>query len=438
VKNKTVAASFIDHPANVVLRAIRTSRGWKRHVLLGALASFALLQIVLAWFCLPFWLLVRLSGPQRRPAKQVLIIAMGGIGDNVLAMPFIRSLKQRYPGRTISLVIRPIAAGFSELLTGVVDREFHYRFGVTPASRLLEPLRALSFVAHHGLAINTEMAVVPNWGTDVCGGGFIAFFSRATRRITFAGGGGEKEARNFLYSTLYTSRFRSPAAMHERAKLEGLFGEDTNQHLTFGIEAQPSDIAQPHILERRSETLSVVLAPFTGHPRKNWPVERWIAVVRELGQLHPRAEFLILGGPDDQVAAEAIAQDCLRTTSLCGKLSFLEITEVLQRSWVFVGGDTGVTHLAALVQATIVVLFCHPLGALPSHYNSPERFAPLSNNVTVIRPKPSSGCAVACEALKACCILNINVQEVVVAVENALACFLSDARQVTPGNYANQ
>jgi ADP-heptose:LPS heptosyltransferase len=439
LKNKTVAASFIDHPANVVLRSMRTSSGSKKRVLLLSLAWFAFLQVVLAWLCLPLWLLVRWLGHRRQTAKQILIISMGGIGDDVLAIPFIKTLRRRYPGRTIILIIRPIAAGFAELLPGEVDRELPYRYGLTPTARFFEPLRALWFVARHGLAINTELAAVSNWGPDVCGAGFIAFFSRATRRIAFAAGvSAEKKARNCLYDTFYTSLRHAPAEIHEAKKLAILLQDDRKERVAFGTEVPDHNPTLLPVLERRSGTARMVLAPFTGHPRKNWPIDRWIAVTRELCLLHPEAEFVIIGGPDDGIAAEAITRACQRTRSLCGKLSFPEIVEAVRTSWVFVGGDTGLTHLAAYAQANIVVLFSHPIGGSPGHCSSPDRFGPIADPVTVIQPKPNPGCAVACEALKPCCILNISVREVALAVESALACSLSDTRPGSPKNYAVQ
>jgi ADP-heptose:LPS heptosyltransferase len=432
VKRETVALSFIDHPANLVLQSMRTSKGWRKRVLLSALAVFALLQVTLAWLCFLFLLLVRWAGHQRHATKQVLIIAMGGIGDDVLAISFIKALKRSYPTHTISVIIRPVAVGFSELLPSEIDRELPYRFGTTPTSRLLEPFRALRFVLHHGLANNTELAVVPNWGPDVCGAGFIAFFSRGIRRITFASVSEEKKVRNFLYGTLYTSQFHIRAEMHERDKLDFLLQQ------SLGPETEFCNVERPLVSESRSRSPTVLVAPFTGHPRKNWPVERWIAVIRELTLSHPDAEFVIIGGPGDHATAETIARGCPQAINLCGKLSFPDVVGLARASSVFVGGDTGFTHLAAYAEASIVVLFSHPVGGSPGHYYSPVRFAPVAKHVTVLQPEPNPGCAVACEALKACCILNISVRDVVLAAENALGRFQPAAQKSATGNYAIQ
>jgi len=82
--------------------------------------------------------------------------------------------------------------------------------------------------------------------------------------------------------------------------------------------------------------------PFAGSPKKRWPLERF----RELaGRLAPRIKVEWCAGPDDE---------------LPGALRFDDLYELarwLASARVYIGNDSGPTHLAAAVGTPVVALF---------------------------------------------------------------------------------
>jgi len=88
-------------------------------------------------------------------------------------------------------------------------------------------------------------------------------------------------------------------------------------------------------------TLDVIaIQPFSGSPRKNWPLERF----RELAaRLSTQAEWYT--GPDEKL------EGALRVGDL------YELAGRLASARAYVGNDSGITHLAAAAGASVVVLF---------------------------------------------------------------------------------
>jgi heptosyltransferase III len=104
---------------------------------------------------------------------------------------------------------------------------------------------------------------------------------------------------------------------------------------------------------------AIVIHPFSGSQRKNWPLELY----RELAiQLPFPAEWT--AGPEEQLP------EALHFSSLA------ELGSWIRGARLYIGNDSGITHLAAAVGVPTVALF----GS-----SSPDNWAPRGDNVTVLQ-----------------------------------------------------
>ncbi len=104
-----------------------------------------------------------------------------------------------------------------------------------------------------------------------------------------------------------------------------------------------------------------VLHPFSGSAKKNWPMERWLELE---ALLKPRMPVRWCCGPEDDLAGAVVIPD-LR-----------ELAQWLAAAAVFIGNDSGITHLAAATGTATVALFGP---------TDPDVWAPRGQRVTVIR-----------------------------------------------------
>jgi len=105
--------------------------------------------------------------------------------------------------------------------------------------------------------------------------------------------------------------------------------------------------------------------PFSGSARKNWPLEKFRQVARGL-ERHMRVEWC--AGPEDPPLAGAVRIDNL-----------YELARWLARARLYIGNDSGITHLAAAVGTPVLALFGP---------TNPGVWAPRGPNVRVMRWKP--------------------------------------------------
>jgi heptosyltransferase III len=111
----------------------------------------------------------------------------------------------------------------------------------------------------------------------------------------------------------------------------------------------------------------------SGSARKNWPVTCWTELTERLRDFFD--DFLLVGGEADQeLVLQFCARSRIRSRLLNANLSGL--AEALNGCRLFIGHDTGVTHLAAAVGTPTVAIF----GA-----TDPDVWAPLGDHVRVVR-----------------------------------------------------
>ncbi len=127
--------------------------------------------------------------------------------------------------------------------------------------------------------------------------------------------------------------------------------------------AAPFLFTSPEI-EGRAEALTagagpiLAMAPAANWIGKTWPAERFALVARALlGAGGPLAggRLMVVGGPDDQGAAAPVkaAVSQSRRIDLVGREDILVCYAALKRARLFIGGDSGLMHLAAAGAPTL-------------------------------------------------------------------------------------
>ncbi len=128
----------------------------------------------------------------------------------------------------------------------------------------------------------------------------------------------------------------------------------------------PARLAPQLDCVRRDEGF-IVIHPFSGNPRKNWPLERFREVAARIGHVRP---IFWCAGPEEQL------EGAERFDNL------YDLASWLARSHLFLGNDSGITHLAAASGTRVVALFGP---------TDPYVWAPRGESVSVLRKGPSMG-----------------------------------------------
>ena len=122
-------------------------------------------------------------------------------------------------------------------------------------------------------------------------------------------------------------------------------------------------------------------------PSKRWGAESFATLLYEI-HAQTQAELYLLGGEQDMAFVHEVL-DGLRcpVVNLVGKFSLLEIGAFTRDCQLFIGCDSGTTHLAAAAGVPVICLF--------SAANEVDVWKPVGSKVKVLTRHPEcSPCAV--------------------------------------------
>jgi ADP-heptose:LPS heptosyltransferase len=123
----------------------------------------------------------------------------------------------------------------------------------------------------------------------------------------------------------------------------------------------------------------VAIHPGSGSRQKNWPVENWIAVMSKSGEFSntgKRPSLVVIAGEADTAETERLEREWRdRNVCFAKNLPLPHLGGVLANS-IFIGHDSGISHLAAAAGANCILLFGP---------TDPDVWAPKKNNVRVLR-----------------------------------------------------
>ncbi len=287
------------------------------------------------------------GAPVPAEVRRILVIRPGGLGDMVLLQPMLLRLRQQFPAAAIDLVCErrnqdiPALAGHGARVLPYDARPF----------QLVRELRKNPY----DIAVDTEQF---HYFSAI-----MALLSGAPVRIGFKINPG----RNTIYTHLVNydlegyeagefMRLLVPLGIKEAAGLPMRWtGLSEHGQLMHGTSLSP-DAA------RRSASTSpyIVIHIGTGSRYKRWGTENFASLVKQLSSLIPQPSSLTLvGGRQDRDEARVIARQAgvEGVRILAGDLSIRETAALIAQAGLFIGGDSGLAHLAVALGTPTVVLF---------------------------------------------------------------------------------
>ena len=300
---------------------------------------------------------------------RILIVRIGATGDVLHALPAVSALRQALPEAHIGWAIEPVwlpllrcespieSKGNSPLINQihlVPSRAWRqHPFAVSTRRQILN-LRQNLRDAHYDLAV------------DLQGSLRSAIIARFATWNT-AGPAAPREWPSHWFYKLKVPT-RSPHVVPQAAEILS-----SATHLQLA--PQPVDLPIDPAAEAWVNSLipngqsTIFLAPTAGWGAKEWPPERFGALAQALAQ--EGHTVLINATTHANPTAEAVAQASAGAAQVVHS-TIPQLTSLLRRTALFIGGDTGPLHLAAALNTPVLALFGPTNPARNGPWISPE------------------------------------------------------------------
>ena len=292
------------------------------------------------------------------PLHDILVVRLTSLGDVLMAIPAVKALKEALPGSRISWLVEGSVA---ELLRhqSFIDEVIQF-----PRDRIMRSLgegRALQTLRHlrtffRHLRSRRYDVLVDFHG--IMKSALLGFAARAEKRIGF-GRMFAKEGSWLAYDERVNGVEKGVHKVERNMLLVrrlGVNGAIPHVELTAPPDAE--GYVAGLLAEHNIRAPMIAVFPFCskGSAFKRWP----LADYAELLKLMRDAIFataLILWGPGEEEEARELRDMAGTGTVLPASLGVAQLCALLKKAAMYVGGDTGVMHLAVFSGTPVLAIF---------------------------------------------------------------------------------
>ncbi len=305
--------------------------------------------------------------------QRIVFIRTDRLGETLLNLPAIASLKQALPHASLTLLVQLELAPLFQGVPGI-DGVIAYEPDATASSWGRARVLAKALKPH-----GFDLAMISNPKKELH---MAAWLAGIRWRVGYA---------RKLGRWLLTHHLQDRKALGERHEVE--YNLDLVRALGLPASAiscslprftrEQSDMVQ--LLERQGIKASksfVAIHPWSSNPVKQWPADRFQSLIRRSIE-RLAVQVVIIGGVEEAARARDVFPSGGPVANLTGQLTLRQLAALLQMAKLLVSNDSGPVHLAAAVNTRTLVLFGTTTPA-----TGPRRWGPWGDGHAVI-VKPS-------------------------------------------------
>lgn len=354
---------------------------------------------------------------------KILFIRLRLIGDVVFTTPLVGALKRTFPEARLTYLVEreaaPVVTGNPHLADVIVVPHTRGWRRLRDDLRLASRLRAERF----DIVIDLHGGPRSSWLTWATG---------ASERIGY-----DIEGRSWQYTrTVHRPRELQPrhSVLNQWALLTALAGwpgtePDPALHpaemvLDAETDARIATRLRAAGVEKRHEV--IVIHVSAGNPFRRWPETAFAALVSALALSDERRRIVLSSGPSDRAAADRIGRAARRELGPgrgyqvleFGDVNLVELRALIERSALFIGGDSGPLHIASTTTTPVVGIYGPTLSARSTPWRNPD----VPTESVEIDALPCRPCDQRmCAPGDFRCLTRIEPQAVIAAAERAIA-----------------
>lgn len=295
---------------------------------------------------------------------KIVVIKTDGIGDAILATPFLFELRKSFKNAHITGILSPQGKEVLDLL------------GVFDEIKVIEPkwlgYKKIFFLIRWFYAlkllflinrVKADIAFALRWQDRITS--FILSVCNAKKKAGYdvkgMGFGINIKAKNenklhTVYKNLSLLKLIRP---EKKYKIK----------LGFSISKEAGKNIKKFLLKNKIKKY-IVIHPVSGHPSKDWGINNFFSLAKKLSKKY---KILVIGAKTDKNIENIKGKNIL---NVAGIFSIKETGCLIKKSLMVIGGDSGAGHIAAVFKKKSLILFS---GAALF-----ENWAPFNKNCFIV------------------------------------------------------
>lgn len=276
--------------------------------------------------------------------QSILFIIVSRIGDTLFATPSIRAIAQAFPHAKIDVLGHP------------------KRFEILKNLPFVNSARSItkntaSWKNRFAFGSSYDIAFVYHYDEQL-----VAYALRVARKVV-AFRQPNKALNEKLYRCVTPPPFQSEHAVRLLLRLPESIGIKTNN---LRLAYQCTDTEREQALNRLIDVstgdacplIGLQVASFPTKGYRDWPIENFAQLAKNIIDIRSNAHFLIFGGSNEKARTNWLkSQLGDKATLFAGQLSLRETAALMSWLHIYVGIDTGPTHIMSTYDIPMVALY---------------------------------------------------------------------------------
>jgi heptosyltransferase-2 len=267
-------------------------------------------------------------------APRILVVRGGAIGDFLMTLPAVGALRERWPEAHLEILGYP---HITELARGRYYANATRSIDAKPLAGFFIPNAVLdpSLMEYFG---SFNLVISYLFDPD-------SIFASNVRRCGVRQVVEASPRPTELHAAVHYCKPLASLAIYVESPRPRVFPNESDR------------ATASRFLQHIGREPIVAIHPGSGSEKKNWPTEKFAALCRWLVDELAAQLLIVQGEADEQVAGKLAKLISPRQILIARGLKLVELAAVLERCALFLGNDSGITHLAAAVGTPTVALF---------------------------------------------------------------------------------
>jgi heptosyltransferase-2 len=270
---------------------------------------------------------------------KVLIIQTAFLGDLILTLPIIQTIKKNRNDSIIDVLCIPYTCSILDnnpYVNEVIVFDKHSKRKVSDICALAGNLKLRKY----------DYAILPHRSFRSA---VIAMLSRIENRIAF---------KKPFFDWLYTETVNYNSEIHEidrNLSLLNPFGFKTHDRVPELFPSDEDILKVDNLLNTINCDKMICVAPGSKWETKKWGKENYSSLCKEL--LINGYDVVTIGSKDDVKECEYIKTHNERVINLCGLLTINETAAVIRKSALLVSNDSAPVHIASAAATPVIDIY---------------------------------------------------------------------------------
>ncbi|PHM39598.1 ADP-heptose--LPS heptosyltransferase II [Xenorhabdus mauleonii] len=272
--------------------------------------------------------------------KNILIIDIARIGDTLLVTPVIRALKAKWPSANIDVLAHKKTKEILEHIDTINELKAFSKGKAKWCGWFSRQQYELALVYGHDKSL-------------------VQYAKRKANLTIYFSDISEKKSHEYTVA----KPLQLMLAQQERALLLNVLGVEVNDwRLQYCVNPDEEEYARD-FLQRQGLVnqlrIGFQLQSFPAKAYRDWPVEYFHELAQRIYCDYPHAHILLLGSKEGEESAQKLADKlgANRCTSLAGQTTMRQNAAIMSQLDLYIGVDTGTTHLAGALGIPMVALY---------------------------------------------------------------------------------